>query len=537
MNAMPLTALLLFACSGAASEPPAPPPRAARAPGRPAAPAAPAQVAAAAQSAAQQAKSAGAPALTIYNGDFAVVRELLSLDLSSGVNHVAVTGMTTSLEPDSVILRDPSGQRALMVLEQNYRNDPVSQELLLSLFEGQTIDFQVVRDSTELIVPGRIVRSGYVPPSQLGGYDQWGNWRPPQPGLNTQPIIEVDGKLRFSLPGLPLFPSLADDTVIEPTLHWLLQTDQPGALQAELAYVTGGMTWEADYNAVAPETGETLDLVGWITMQNQSGKTYRDATIKLMAGDVNKIQPQNVPVGRAMAAKAMEMDRLGAPVTEKAFDEFHLYTLARPATLHDDETKQVEFVRGQGVKSQRLYVYDGAAIDPNQWNGWDPASLRNNPDYGTQSNKKVWVMREFKNSEENGLGLPLPKGKVRFYTRDADGQLEFTGENLIDHTPKDEIVRLYTGNAFDLVGERVRKDFRVNDDEDWLDESFEITLRNHKKAAVEFRVVEHLYRWTNWEIKASSAEYAKKDSQTIEYRITVPADGEQVVTYTVHYSW
>ncbi|HZJ71776.1 MAG TPA: hypothetical protein VFF36_12660, partial [Planctomycetota bacterium] len=249
------------------------------------------------------------------------------------------------------------------------------------------------------------------------------------------------------------------------------------------------------------------------------------------------VQPQAAG-GRMMAAKAMEMDsRMGAPVTEKAFDEFHLYTLARPTTLHDDETKQVEFVRGEGVKSQRLYVYDGAAIDPNQWNGWDSASLRNNPDYGTQSNKKVWVMREFVNSEENGLGLPLPKGTVRFYTRDADGQLEFTGENVIDHTPKDETVRLYTGNAFDLVGERVRKDFRVNDDEDWIDESFEITLRNHKQTAVEFRVVEHLYRWTNWELKASSAEFAKKDSQTIEFRVTVPPDGEQLVTYTVHYSW
>jgi len=534
MNVSPLLALLLVACTSADEEAPPPPARRAA---RPAAAPAPAQVAAAQQSAAQAARPVGAPALTIYNGDFAVVRELLSIDLASGVNHVAVTGMTTSLEPDSVILRDPSGARALSVLEQNYRNDPVSQELLLSLFEGQTIDFLVVRDSLEERVSGRIVRSGYVPPSQLGGYDQWGNWHPPQPGVNTQPIIEVDGRLRFSLPGLPLFPSLADDTVIEPTLHWLLQTDSPGALKAELAYITGGLNWEADYNAVAPEKGESLDLVGWITMANHSGKTYRDATIKLMAGDVNKIEPGAAGAGKMrMAAEAMDSS-LGRPVTEKAFDEFHLYTLSRATTLRDDETKQVEFVRGEGVKSARLYVYDGAAIDPNQWSGWDAASLRNNPDYGTQGNKKVWVMREFKNSEDNGLGMPLPKGTVRFYSRDADGQLEFTGENRIDHTPKDELVRLYTGNAFDLVGERVRKDFRVNDDEDWLDESFEITLRNHKTEAVEIRVVEHLYRWTNWDIKTSSAEFSKTDAQTIEYRVTVPPDGEQVVTYTVHYSW
>src|SRR6185436_14949968 len=145
-----------------------------------------------------------------------------------------------------------------------------------------------------------------------------------QPGNNSQPIIEVDGQLRFSLPGLPLFPSLSDDTVIEPTLHWLLQTDQPGPVKAELAYVTGGLTWEADYNAVAPEKGETLDLVGWITMQNQSGKTYRDATIKLMAGDVNKIEPGRGDAGAMYKARALEADMaMGAPVTEKAFDEFH----------------------------------------------------------------------------------------------------------------------------------------------------------------------------------------------------------------------
>jgi hypothetical protein len=256
-----------------------------------------------------------------------------------------------------------------------------------------------------------------------------------------------------------------------------------------------------------------------------------------MAGDVSKIE-EGTSGGHMLAAYAAREMAKGAPVvTEKAFDEFHLYTLARPTTLRDSETKQVEFVRAAGIPSRRLYVYDGAAIDRNRWNGWDATALRNNPDYGTQSNPKVWVMREFENDEASGLGIPLPKGKLRFYTRDADGQLEFTGENLIDHTPKDETVRVYTGNAFDLVGERVRTEFRVSNDQDWIDESFQITLRNHKIEPVEFRVVEHLYRWTNWELRDPSFEYAKTDSQTVEARITVPADGEAVLTYTVHYSW
>jgi hypothetical protein len=381
------------------------------------------------------------------------------------------------------------------------------------------------------------VRSGYVPPSLAGGYDRYGNWRPPLPGGSTQPIIEVDGALRFSLPGQPLFPSLADDTVLQPTLRWLIETESAGPCQAELAYVTAGLNWEADYNIVSPEHADTLDIVGWITMQNQTGKTFHDARIKLMAGDVNKIE-EGVVGGRLAADYASrEMSKSGPAVTEKAFDEFHLYSLARATTLRDRETKQVEFVRGDGISSRRLYVYDGAAIDRNRWSGWDATSLRNNPDYGTQSNPKVWVMREFENTEENGLGLPLPKGKLRFYTRDEDGQLEFTGENLIDHTPKDETVRVYTGNAFDLVGERVRTDFKVDNDQDWLDESFTITLRNHKTEAVEFRVVEHLYRWVNWEIRDADFEFDKTDSQTIEARIRVPADGEVVLNYTAHYTW
>jgi hypothetical protein len=211
--------------------------------------------------------------------------------------------------------------------------------------------------------------------------------------------------------------------------------------------------------------------------------------------------------------------------------------LARTTTLRDSQTKQVEFVRATGVPSQRLYVYDGAALDPNQWSGYDAARLRTEPEYGTQSNKKVWVMREFKNSSVGGLGIPLPKGRVRFYRQGDDRQLEFTGENTIDHTPKDETVRLYTGNSFDLVGERTRTDFKVDSRGHWVDESFEIKVRNHKKEAVEFRVVEHLYRWTNWEIQESETGWTKKDSQTIEFRVSVPADGEHIIKYRVHYSW
>jgi hypothetical protein len=456
------------------------------------------------------------PALTIYNQNFAVVRDTVPLDLQSGVNDVRYADATAQVEPDSVILRDPTGQHSLQILEQNYRNDPVTQELLLSLFEGKTIDFETLRlkDNTQdrEIIPGKIIRSGYVPG-----------------GEPVQPIIEVNGKLQFTLPGQPLFPDLGDDTVLKPTLNWLLQSDKPGKFDAEVGYITGGFSWSASYNLVSPEKGDIVDLVGWITMNNQSGKTFRDAKIKLMAGDVNRIQPQSF--GGVGGVYRLAMAENAPAVTEKAFDEFHLYSIARPTTLRDRETKQVEFVHAEKVFAPTIYLYDGAPSY--RFYG----GLNYDQGYGTEGNKKVQVMREFVNSETNHLGIALPAGKLRFYRRDDDGQLQFVGEDQIDHTPRNETIRVTTGNAFDLVGERKQTNFRVDTGDKWMDESFEIKLRNRKHEPVEMRVVEHLYRWSNWEITQKSDEFKKTDSQTIEFRVPVKPDEEKIINYTVHYSW
>jgi len=493
---------------------------------------------------AAQAVFASDPALTIYNQNFAVVRDSIHLDLKAGVNEVSYNGATMHLEPDSVVLRDPTGKHPLQILEQNFRADPISQTLLLNYYEGKTIEFESRPEGVEgkkEIIQGRIVRSGYVPHQRA--FSQYGQeyaafnmaYASPESG-GGQPIIEVDGKLMFRLPGEPLFPALPDESILKPTLTWQLNASRSGALDAELSYVTGGMSWQAAYNLVAPEKGDTLELVGWVTMDNQSGKSFNHAKIKLMAGDVSKIQNQNNFVGRY----AMAGDSMGAPqpaVTEKSFDEYHLYTLERATTLLDRETKQVEFVRADGIKSQPVYVYDGAKIDYSRYNGWGYENIRNDRDYGTQSNPKVWVMREFKNAEENHLGMPLPKGRLRFYRRDADGQMEFTGENTIDHTPRDEMIRVATGNAFDLVGERKRTNYKMDSNRKEMDESFEIKLRNHKKEAVEVRVVEHLYRWPTWEIAEKSNTFLKTDAQTIEFRVEVKPDEEKAISYSVHYWW
>jgi hypothetical protein len=224
-------------------------------------------------------------------------------------------------------------------------------------------------------------------------------------------------------------------------------------------------------------------------------------------------------------------------VTEKPFEDYHLYTLPQPTTIHDRETKQVEFLHAAGIQSKRQYVYDGVRVDQNYRSYQD---LRQVQQYGTQSNPHVWVMREFSNSEANHLGVPLPQGRLRFYRRDQDSQVEFTGENEIEHTPKDEIVRVYTGNAFDITGERRQTKYQSlghPQTNGSLDEAFEIKLRNHKKEAATIRVVEHLYRWTNWEITQESAKHRQVDSRTVEYELTLQPDEERTLTYTAHYTW
>ncbi len=437
------------------------------------------------------------PALTIYNQNFAVVRDRVPLDLKAGETSAQFSGATRQVEPDSVVLRDPTGKVAFRVLEQSYRADTLSQGFLLSLYEGKDLDFLVRdQDGREHTVHGKIIRSGYAPGAATA----------------DTPIVEVDGKLRFSLPGEPIFPALSDEGVLKPTLMWQIGSDTSAKVEAELGYITGGFSWQAAYNFVAPEKGDTLDVIGWVTIANESGQTFKDAAIKLMAGDVHRIQP---PQRREMGdAVVLSTFAVSAPVTEKAFDEFHLYTLPRPVTLHDRETKQVEFMRATKIKAPVVYVYDGV-----------------------RNATKVAVMREFKNSDANGLGLPLPKGRARFYRRDdADGRLEFVGEDSIEHTAKDEILRIKTGDAFDIAAERIRSDQSSSSYQGRAEQAVTIKLRNHKTTPVEVRVVEHL-NGPNWEIIQKSDDFTKKDAQTIEFHIPVKPDEERVVTYRVRYQW
>lgn len=462
------------------------------------------------------------PAITVYNGNFGVVRDTVPLEVSAGMSEASYSGVTSLLEPESVVLRDPKGQIELSIIEQSYRGDPVDQVRLLQMFEGKTIEFSQILDDEEVIVEGRIVRA----PSEImvknahGGTSQ----------KLLEPIIEVDGRLMTALPGRPLFPSLGDDSILEPTLSWKLFSKEPASLEAQLSYLTDGMTWKADYNLVLPERGDELTLTGWVSIENNTGTTFEDATIKLIAGDVNKVQPQR-PRARAAVMELAGAKGLSAPVVEaKKFDEFHMYSLPLKTTLRDQETKQVEFVRSEKVSTTKRYVYDGAQVS--YYGG-----LNLNQGYGQNSNADVAIYREFLNDEDNGLGVALPAGRTRFYRMDSDGQLEFTGENTIDHTPKDELIRVYLGNAFDIIGERTRTNFFKHPSRDLIRETFEIEIRNRSDETVTVQVLENLYRWSNWEIQKASHDYEKVHSQRIEFPVEVEPNSTEQITYTVEYTW
>jgi hypothetical protein len=298
------------------------------------------------------------------------------------------------------------------------------------------------------------------------------------------------------------------------------------------------VTWWADYNLIFNEGKDAnsgvLDLSAWVSIINQSGAAYRDARLKLIAGDVHRVTPEAQPMMAKFALREAAEAAPAAPgFKEQSFFEFHLYTLERRTSLPNNSTKQIElFDQARQIAARKVLLYNGAAAT---YMYPTPMTDRN---FGGQSNKKVDVYLEFRNDKQYGLGVPLPAGRVRVSKLDAsDGSLEFIGEDRIDHTPKDEEVRVKLGSAFDVVGERKQTDFSVDTKAQWLEEQFEIKLRNHKDQPVHVLVKESLYRWSNWKILTKTHEFVKEDARTISFPVDVPKDAETSVRYRVRYTW
>jgi hypothetical protein len=316
---------------------------------------------------------------------------------------------------------------------------------------------------------------------------------------------------------------MPEGLLTKPTLKWKLQAAKEGKHDVKVTYLTNGITWEADYTAVISKDEKKLDLGGWVTIKNNSGKRYENARMKLVAGGVHRA-PTPVPRGRDFGGKG----GVGSGVEGKEFFEYYLYTMPRKGTVEDKSTKQLELLNSTGIGCVKTFRYNGAII-PRWGNQWETR-------YGTQCNKKVDVFLSFKNAKDNQLGMPLPGGKVRVFKKDPDdGSLEMIGEDRIDHTPKNEKVELKMGQAFDIVGERKQTNFRRLAG-NVFEESFEIKLRNHKKEKITVEVFEKLYRSTNWEIRQESMKHEKVDASTVKYLAEIDPDGEVTITYTVMYT-
>lgn len=447
----------------------------------------------------------GGPAITIYNQDLAAVRETVPLNLRLGENTTLFSGMTAQARPTTVILRDPTGRVEFRILEQNYRNDPASEARLLEYFEGQEIEFLVPYDDGHEIEKGRIIRAG----------DQRG----------LQPLIETGGRLRFGLPGTPLFPRLQDNGILRPTLEWQIYAPAAARFEAELAYLTGGFSWAADYNVVLEEEGDSAAFMGWISLTNRSGQGFNDAVIKLIAGDIQVVtEVVELPgfMERTRSAPALAM--ADARIEGRGFDEFHLYELPRPTSLRDQETKQVEFSRAEAITAPQEFIFSPSLNKPRPSTPGEPQEFQ------------IATFRRIANTEANQLGIALPAGIVRFYRRDRDGRLEFVGEDRIAHTPKDETLRLHLGYAFDLVGTRETLRADRDDRARTHTQTNELRLRNRKETPVTIRVIEPTYG-TGATVSGNSHPIARQNAAEVEFLVTVPAGAEEKVTYTTVYRW
>jgi hypothetical protein len=434
--------------------------------------------------------------ITVYNQNFGLVREVRDVTLVRGAVNLEFRDVAAQIQPETVHIKALRGD-GLRVLEQNYQYDLLNPQKLLEKYVGRTVRVYRYNSKTgrDEVLEAEVL------------------------SVNGGPILKIGDEITFNYPGRFAFPEIPDNLIAKPTLVWLLDSRETRQ-QLEVSYLTNNLNWKADYVFVINEDDTLGDLTGWVTLTNQSGATYENARLKLVAGDVQRVT--------GGMRRRMEMDALRAAqvsesqFVEESFFEYHLYTLQRPTTLRQNEQKQVTLLEGAGVGIDKRLIFYGQQY-------WYRGS------YGQiQSNQKVGVYLDFLNSEDNHLGVPLPRGVVRVYKADSQGAQQFIGEDQIDHTPRDERVRIKMGEAFDVVGDRRQMEYRVISS-CVSESSWEITLRNHKDEAAEVQIVEPV--GGDWNILSSSHEWNKMGAFTFSYTVTVPSRGETTVEYRVRVKW
>ena len=434
--------------------------------------------------------------VTVYNSDIGLIKDIRQLTLPSGLTELRFGEVAAKIMPQTVHIKSLTHPNQLHVLEQNYEYDLLTPRKLLDKFVGKEI--MVLKDGIE--VPVTILST------------------------NEGLVYKLGNRILTGQPQNLIFPSIPANLISQPTLLWSLENRTVSAQKVEASYLTRGLNWKADYVAVLDSKDKNLDLSGWVTLDNQSGATYQNARLKLVAGDLNRVveecKARNATAGRMELAS--KVAAAAAPFAEQSFFEYHLYSLQRPTTIKNQQTKQVSLLSADRIPVSKRYIFTGS------------------PQYfhsrftGVMPKQKVGVFVELANKKDNNLGMPLPKGTLRVYKADTDGSLQFIGEDRIDHTPKDEMIKIKMGDAFDVVAERKQTDWHKIAD-NLYEAAFKISLRNHKDEPVTVSVIEPMMR--DWEILTSSHTHKKIEAFTAQFEIPRAKDGETKLAYRARYKF
>lgn len=425
-------------------------------------------------------------AVTVYNSNLGVVSETRGLEFIKGIGQLAFRDVPSAIDASSVTFEILDSKHSVNILEQNYAYDLVSPDQIYSRYIDKEVD---LLDKDGKLISGKLLAfsSGAITLQEKSG------------GIKIVQLLNI---------AETNFPKLPDGLITKPTLFWKYNSNYNGLLDCKVGYQTSGMSWSAEYIGVLTSKEDKLNLSGWASITNNSGKTYNDATLKLIAGDIRRASQKKMRGAKAPDISLMSAEYDG--FQEKAFFEYHLYTLPRKATLSNKEIKQISIFEPANTSVTKEYNF--------------------NPDANSQ---KVEVTINFTNSEETGLGMPLPAGRIRLFKGDDDGSLILLGEDNIDHTPKDEKLKVKVGNAFDVVAEeKMVSRTKISNKVD--ERSFEIEFRNHKKSPVTIKVTKNL--WDFWEVLESNLPYIEKDARSIQFDVPVGADESVKLTYKIRFT-
>lgn len=434
-----------------------------------------------------------AVAVTAYNSGIALIRDVRKLKIGTGEFDLRFSGVAEQIRPETVALRSLSQTGSLSILEQNYEYDLISPSKLMEKFVGQSVKLINVDKNLEFIEKDAKLLS-----------------------VNESPVYEIEGKIYLGHPGSVVLPEIPANLAARPSLVWKLN-NTVAEQEVEASYLTNGISWSADYVLSIPKDESSVDIAGWITMNNQSGATYNNAKLKLVAGSVNVAPQMDFAMMKRGMVMAEAAPAMAGGAVQEAFGEYHLYTIPRPTTIKQNQSKQIALMDAAGVKFTKKLEFPSEPY-------WYMQQQ------GEQKDLHAKVRVEFENKKDNALGIPLPAGVMRLYQEDSEGSLQFLGEDRIQHTPKDETIRLNVGEAFDVVADRRQMDFQIISDRVHESE-FEVIVRNRKETPTKVEVVENI--GGDWEILKKSHDYTKRDAFTVVFPLSLDAGEEVKLSYRV----